>query len=273
MKSTTSTLLKLLVALLVGAVILIPLILIILNSLKSAEEAARFNLALPKVWHWANYKVAFVDGGMLVAFFNSMIITVLSVSIVVFAGSSAAYILSRRQQERGMKAVYLIVICGLIAPPSFIPTIKLMQAIHLNGQYMGVVLVFCAILFPFAIFTMTGFIKSIPRELDEAAIVDGSSGIIFYTRIMFPLLLPAIATVTIFVFMRVWNDFQWPLYLLNTSAKWPLPLSVFNFVSKYDTEWQYVFANLFITISPVLLLYFFLQRYIIEGMTAGSVKG
>jgi raffinose/stachyose/melibiose transport system permease protein len=257
---------------LISMLIIIPLLLIILSSLKPPAEAAQLSLQLPSRWIWSNYHTVFIEGKLLRSLSNSFLITLGSVIIIIVAGTMTAFILARRP-GRWFAFLYLLFIGGLIAPPSIIPTIKVMQFLHLSNQYVGLMLFYAATLFPFVILVITGFVKSVPREIDESAVIDGARGVLLFFRIILPLLLPSVTTATVFVFMLVWNDFQWPLFLLNDSAKWTIPLSVFNFVSKYGTQWQYVFADLLIAMVPVLILYLFAQRFIIEGMTAGAVKG
>lgn len=154
-----------------------------------------------------------------------------------------------------------------------IPTIKLMQALHISGEFIGLILFLTALYLPLTIVIMSGFVKGLPREIDEAATIDGAGSFYTFTRIIFPLLKPSIATVTVFVAIYAWNDFLNTLYIISDSNKWTLPFSVYNFVSQYGTEWQFVFADLLSVMVPILIIYLFLQRYIIEGMTAGSVKG
>ncbi|MDI4645119.1 carbohydrate ABC transporter permease [Cohnella hashimotonis] len=154
-----------------------------------------------------------------------------------------------------------------------IPSIKLLKSLHISGEFIGLILFLTALYLPLTIFIMSGFVRTLPRELDEAATIDGASGFYTFNRVIFPLLKPSIATVTIFVSIYAWNDFANTLYIISDSNKWTLPFSVYNFVSQYGTEWQFVFADLLSVMLPILIVYLFLQRYIIEGMMAGSVKG
>src|SRR5690606_32883890 len=143
---------------------------------------------------------------------------------------------------------------------------------NIAGEYAGLILFLTSLYLPLTIFIMSGFIKALPREIDEAATIDGASSFYLYTRIIFPLLKPSVATITVFVALYTWNDFLNTLYIISDSKKWTLPFSVYNFVSQYGTQWQYVFADLLSVMLPMLIVYLFLQRYIIDGMTAGSVK-
>ncbi|MGF7032320.1 raffinose/stachyose/melibiose transport system permease protein [Paenibacillus mucilaginosus] len=253
-------------------IIFVPLLLVVLGSLKSPAEAVKLDLSLPSEWLWSNYKTVFVEGKLLNGFKNSLLVTGSAVLLTVLAGSIAAYFLTRRE-GRWVKALYFMFFAGLIAPPSMIPSIRLLQTLHLSGEYLGLILFLTALYLPLAIFIMSGFVKAIPRELDEAATMDGAGSFYLYARVIFPLLKPSLATVTVFVSIYAWNDFLNTMYIISDSSKWTLPFSVYNFVSQYGTDWQYVFADLLAVMLPMLIVYLFLQRYIIEGMTAGSVKG
>ncbi|MEO2258619.1 carbohydrate ABC transporter permease [Paenibacillus amylolyticus] len=253
-------------------IILIPLLLVILGSLKSSAEVVKLDLRLPNEWMCSNYQTVFVEGKLLNGLKNSLLVTGSTVLLTVIAGSMTAYFLSRRQ-GRGVRALFFMFFAGLIAPPSMIPTIKLLQTLHISGEFIGLILFLTALYLPLAIFIMSGFVRSLPRELDEAATIDGAGSFLLFTRVIFPLLKPSIATITVFVSIYAWNDFLNTLYIISDSNKWTLPFSVYNFVSQYGTEWQYVFADLLAVMLPMLIVYLFLQRYIIEGMTAGSVKG
>ncbi|MCD9023752.1 carbohydrate ABC transporter permease [Cohnella silvisoli] len=263
---------KFLIMCLLSLLIIIPLLFIVLSSLKNVKEAALMSLALPSKWMWSNFSVVFEQGNMLRGLTNSGIVTVGSVLLTIGIGVLAAFILARRS-GRVTAIIYIIFVAGLIAPPSIIPTIKFLQILHMNNQFFGVILLYSALNAPFIILMMTGFVKSIPKEIDESAFVDGSQGFGLFIRIILPLLLPSITTATVFVFLGVWNDFQWPLYLLSNSEKWTIPLSVYMFKSKFGTDWNYVFADLIIAMLPILLVYSIGQRFIIEEMTAGAIKG
>ncbi len=263
---------KFVVMALLSLVIVIPLLFIVLNALKSPKEAALMTLGLPSVWLWDNFTTVFEQGNMLRGLTNSTIVTVGSVALAVVLGVLAAFILGRRT-GKATSSVYLLFVAGLIAPPAIIPTIKLLQGIHLSNQFGGIILLYAALHSPFLILMMTGFVKGIPKEIDESAYVDGVHGIGLFVRIALPLLLPSITTATVFVFLGVWNDFQWPLYVLGNSEKWTIPMSVYMFKSKYGTDWNLVFADLIIAMLPVLLVYMFAQKFIIEEMTAGAIKG
>ncbi len=260
------------VILVVGFFILVPFYFVVLGSLKSPAEAAELKLTLPSVWKWDNYSYIIQDVSIVRYFGNSLLISVTGTVFIVFAASMAAFVLGRRQQKFAL-AVYYIFVAGLIAPPQIIPTIKIMQGLGLYNTFGGLVLFYSAIVFPFCVFLITGFIKGVPRELDESSWMDGCSPVRLFVSIILPLLAPVAATAAIFAFMTIWNDFQWPFFLLTETSKWTLPLSVFKYVSQYGTKWHYVFAILMLVMLPVIIAFVFAQKYIIAGMTAGAIKG
>lgn len=257
---------------LLASVVIAPLLIMLLGSFKDTKEAAKLSLALPTVWHPENYKVVFEKGKIGRAFINSTIITLGSVVLTMIASSMASFYLARAQSKLS-SALYSVFMLGLIAPLSLIPTIKLMQLLSLNNTFAGVILIFASLNIAFSVLLQTGFVKTIPRQLDEAAIIDGCGPFRTFISVVLPLLLPVIATGAIVVFMNVWNSFVIPLYFLSDSSKWPMPLTVYNFYGQYQSSWNLVFADLVMTALPILIVYLIGQRYIIEGMTAGAVKG
>lgn len=260
------------VAILTSLIILIPLLIVVLGSFKDAPEAQAFNLALPSSWHFDNYLVVIDKGNMGQAFKNSMIITVIVTLIVVLAGSLNAFIVSRKQSAY-TKFVYYMFLLGMIAPIQIVTTYGLLQKMGLTGTFLGVICVEAALQMPWTIFTLSGFIKSVPRELDEAAYIDGASPVRMFFSIILPLLKPIMATVVVTTAMGAWNEFMVPLYFFNSASKWTMPLTVYNFFGQYSSNWNYVFADLILTAVPITILYLLCQKYVIAGATAGAVKG
>ena len=157
--------------------------------------------------------------------------------------------------------------------PQIVPTIKLLQVLGIHGTYLGIILFYSGVFLPFAVLLISGFVKSVPREIDESAMIDGCRPFHIFVRIVFPLLKPVFATSFVLTFMYVWNDFKYPLYLLRTSRMWTLQMSVFNFTSAYGNLWNYVFADLIMASLPVIIVYFLAQNFVISGLTAGAIKG
>lgn len=256
---------------LITLVFLIPLWMVFINAFKVKQEARFFGLSLPGVWTWENFEIVFEQGGVLRAFFNSLIVSAGSVLIVLSVSCLAAYAISRSKRKWARNAYYLF-LCGLVIPVAFIPTFLILDTLNLFNTYIGLILVSATYGLPMSIFLYAGFIKSIPRELDEAAIQDGCSPLQLVFRVIFPLMKPITVTLFIFNFIGCWNDIQVPLYFSNTE-KWNLLLTVYNFYGTYGSSWNLIFADIVLTVAPLLILYVFCQKYIISGMTAGAVKG
>lgn len=209
---------------------------------------------------------------MLSAFRNSLLITVGAVLITNLGASMAAFVMARRR-SLSTRIAYRFFLVGLIAPINYIPTIRVMQALHIMNTFQGVILLYAALMMPFTIFLYHGFVNSVPRELDEAAILDGCSGFQLYSRIQLPLMKPVITTAVLINTMNSWNDFILPLYMLNNSARYPMTLAVYNFYGTYVASWNLVCAAIVLTVLPILLIYAIGQKYIVAGMTSGAVKG
>lgn len=150
---------------------------------------------------------------------------------------------------------------------------KVMKVLGLINTRLGVILLFSAIWMPISLFIAYGYISTVPREIDEAAIIDGCSPEALFLLVIAPLLKPIAATVFVLDFMSAWNDFVMPLYFVNATSKWPMTLGVYNFFGRYQTQWNLVSADILLTSLPVLLVFVFGQKYIVGGITAGAVKG
>lgn len=258
--------------LVVSLIVFIPFAMMVLGSFKSQTEAVHFNLSLPSQWRFENYVEVMEKGKVIRSFFNSTFITVTAVVTCIILASVASYVLARRKGS-GVRLVSNIFMLGMIAPLSMIPTIRLFQMLNITGTYFSVIMLYIAVNIPWSILIYTQFIRGIPMELDESALIDGCGpGRTFFVVIM-PLLKPVTVTAIVITAMSIWNDFMIPLYFFGDSKKWTMPLTVFNFFGRYSREWNLVFANLIITALPVVILYIACQKYIVSGLTAGAVKG
>ncbi len=253
-------------------VIIYPLLMIILTSFKTKGEASYLSIALPREWIFENYAIVWEQGKVLISFVNSCIITFASVIAVLTLTSMLSYVIVRRDTKI-CRFAFRFMTFGIIAPFAALPTIVLLKYLGLYGGRLGLVMVYSALYIPFSTMLFTSFIKSIPRELDEAGIVDGAKGGKLFVMVILPLLKPVLATTSILNFMWIWNELQIPMYLLNSSSKWTLPLSVYNFYGQFSRSWNLVCADMVLISIPVILIYAFAQKYIIAGMTAGAVKG
>lgn len=253
-------------------IIIYPLLLMIFGSFMTSAEVLRFTVKFPETWQFSNYVRVFNEAGLGRAFLNSVLITGISCIVNIFASSAAAFILVRRDTKVS-RFLYMFFFMGLIAPMSVITTIRVVQWLGFYGSIPSVIFIYSALNTAFSVFLYSGFIKSIPRALDEVAFLEGAGMLSVFFRIVTPLILPVNVTVLIMVFMGVWNDITVPLYFLTDSSNWTMPLSVYNFYGKFSRDWNLIFANLVLTSLPVLVLYIFGQKYIVSGLTAGAVKG
>ena len=158
-------------------------------------------------------------------------------------------------------------------PTNFVTLMKVMQITHLINTQFGVILLYAASSIPFNVFLIYAFVETLPRELDEAAIIDGCSPTRLFFSVIYPLLTPVLVTAGVLNLLGIWNEFLLPLYYLNRSAYWPMTLAVYNFFGQFESDWSLVSADIVLTILPVILVYLLAQRFILSGMTAGSVKG
>lgn len=258
--------------LLASLLIIIPILIMLLGSVKTPAEAQAFSISLPTEWKFDNYLFVIKSGGIAVAMKNSFIITASTILVCVIFAALCAFFLAR-MKSRYSSAVYQVFLLGMIAPMQIITTYGLLKVLHIMGTYLAVILIITAVQLPWTVFIFSSFIKGVPREMDEAAFIDGCGPLRMFFSIILPLLKPVLATTVVTVAMSAWNEFMIPLYFFNTSSKWTMPLTVYNFFGQYFANWNYVFADLVLTALPVTLLYLYCQKYIIAGMTAGAVKG
>jgi len=259
---------------LIALVIIIPFWDMIINSFKTAEEAAIPSVNLPTKWQIVeNYSTVIEKGKLVSSFKNSVIITGFSSLLIIVISTMAAFVFGRRK-ERSIKIVFFLFLMGIITPPSFIVMTLMLKYLSLLGTYQGMILVFTATFCPLPIFIITGFMSTLPREIEEAAIIDGATPMGVFSRITLPLLRPAIATSFIYVVLKIWNDFLFPIYILaGDTKKYTMILSLFFFRGQFYTAWNLVFADLILVSIPVIIAFIFAQRHIVKGLTAGAVKG
>lgn len=252
--------------------IILPFVLILINSFKTSAEADLMNLNLPASFKWENYITVAKSSNMLRAFFNSLLIASIPVAISTISTAMAAFAFSRRR-SRFNNVLYSYILLGLILPLNMVPVIRVLKLFKIMGSYQGIILLYSALLIPLAAFLYYGFIASVPKSLDEAALIDGCGSVGLFFKIVLPLLKPVTITVVVVNFMNAWNDFILPLYILNDSKKWGMILTVYGYYGTYISQWNLVCTVIVLTLAPVLAVYVIGQKYIISGMTAGAVKG
>lgn len=259
------------IAWIVSLIVLLPLVVIFISSFKTSAESYTLNLELPKKIILENYSVVIERGKLLGSFLNSFVYASTSTILIVFFATLAAFVLARNKSKMN-RFIYYFLVLGIAMPVNYISLMKVMQFTHLINTRIGIILIYAAFALPISIFIAYGFIDTIPRELDEAAIIDGCTPESLYFKVIFPLLKPIIATLFVLNFMSTWNDFTMSIYFLNESSKWPMTLAVYNFFGQFSTQWNLVCADIVLTCIPVLIVFILGQKYIVTGMTSGSVK-
>ena len=265
----------LIVIVLLACLYIYPVFLMVCNSLKPFKEILTNVLALPSHLEWANYSYVIEKMEYFRLFFNNVVITLLGILGIVAFSSMAAYILDRRQ-TRVTKALHTFIITPMLIPfqTIMITLLKFMNIIHLNGTTWGLGIQYWGFGIPMATFIYFNFMKSIPSEIDESAMIDGATTFQTYVRIIFPLLKTVTATVVVLDVMWIWNDFLLPLLMVNSSpSSKTLVLAAYNFVGSLNTKWHYALAAMVLAILPSVIIFVFLQRYIVDGVVAGAIKG
>lgn len=260
------------IAWVVTAVMLVPLVLIVLNAFKTDAESAAMTLSLPTQWVFTNFAKVIEKGKLVSGFLNSMLYSCGATLLTVTLAAMAAYVFSRRQ-SRSNRALYFYLVLGIVIPINFVALMKVMQLLHLNNNRLGIILLYSAIQMPFMTFLIYGFISKLPVELDEAAIIDGCSPMRLFFSVIFPLLKPVLISSAVLCFLNTWNEFVLPLYFLNSTSKWPMTLAVYNFFGQFSRYWNLICADILLTSLPVVVIYLACQKYIIGGQTSGAVKG
>jgi raffinose/stachyose/melibiose transport system permease protein len=264
------------VALALGAALfLVPFAFILVTAGKDQVEASSLDFTWPTEWRlWENLGEVLTarDGIVVTSMKNSLILTVVSVALIVFVCSMVAFVQQRRK-DRVSSLVSILMLAGLIIPPAVVPTIFVLQGLSLFKTLTGLILIELAFAMPFAVIVLRAFVGSIPREIDEAAIVDGASPLTLFFRVIFPLIRPAVITVIVVTAVAIYNDFVNPLYFLPGDENATVQLTLFNFQSQFLTQWNLLFMDVLLITIPPLIMFIFFSRKIVSGLAAGAVKG
>lgn len=254
---------------------LMPFAVMLLNSVKTSPEFVANPFSLPKVLQWGNYAEALKRMNFLRSLRNSLIITVFATVLTALVSSMTAFLISRRDWKIN-KIVYFAFIASMTAPfqTYMIPMVQLYGGkLGLSNNLITVIYVAIALNIPFSVFLYTGFMKTIPKELDEAALIDGCGMVRTFFLIIFPLLKSILITGAVFVVLGVWNDYLMSSLFLSKEEVKTLPLAIYTFLNVHSADYAPMMAGLIMSLLPVLIFYLIGQKYIIEGIVAGSVKG
>lgn len=253
--------------------ILIPLYFAVVTALKTTDQLGGTGFGLPTEIRWENFADAWRLTNFPTTALNSAIITVGAVLLTLLTNSMVAYAIARNMHRRFFKGLYFYFVSALFVPFPIImlPVAKQTALLGLDNR-AGLILLYVVYGLAFNIFIFTAYIRSIPNELEEAAVIDGASTWAIFWRIIFPLLAPMNATVGILTCLWAWNDFLLPLVILSDPGSATLPLVQYVFQSQFQTNYPAAFASYLMAMAPLLVVYVFAQRWVISGVTRGAVK-
>ncbi len=259
----------------VGTILtLFPIYMGLLNSVKTQSEMLTSILSFPTDFQFVNYSSAFIKINFMKSLWNTIQIAVVGLVGIIVFGSLAGYKLSRTKGKLSAFIFGLFIFSTLIPFHSIMITlVKVTRELHIQGSIYGLGLIYIGLGVSLAIFLYHGFVKSIPRDLDEAAVIDGCGEFKLFFTVIFPLLLPVTATIAILNLLWMWNDFLLPLLILTDSDHYTLLLSTNMLFGEYSNDWSNILASLVLAMLPIITFYLFLQKYILGGIADGAVKG
>ena len=254
-------------------VALIPLLLMVVNSFRTTSSLYSDPLGAPWPLKFDSYRKAWTEGHFGEYFANSLMVTVGAVALSTTVSTMAAYALARAR-SRIFTMLESVFISGLMLPIhlAILPIFYLLDGFGLVDSRFGLMLVYAAAGVPFSIFVLTTFFRQLPPELEEAARIDGANSWQMFVRIMVPMVRPAVATVVVFRFVPIWNDFLFPLVLLRSRENYTVPVGLTTFFGEYATDWSSLFAGLVIATVPLIILFLVATKQIVAGLTAGMSK-
>ncbi|BCJ97116.1 carbohydrate ABC transporter permease [Anaerocolumna chitinilytica] len=274
-KQKLSRRLFLLLVAVLAVVYIYPVFLMFMNSVKPFGEIVSDAIAFPKKLAIENYSYVIDKIAYSHLFWNNVFITVVGILGIVFFSSSTAYILDRRRNKY-TRIVHFLIITPMLIPfqTIMITLLKTMTVIHLSGSKLGLGIQYWGFGIPMATFIFYNFMKTIPGELDESAMIDGASTTRTFASVIFPLLKSVTVTVIVLDVMWIWNDFLLPLLMVNSDNKTKtLVLAAYTFIGQMNTKWHYAMTAMVLAVVPSILIFILLQKYIVEGVVAGAVKG
>jgi len=259
----------------IGTVLtLFPIYMGLLNSVKTQSEMLTSILSFPTDFQFANYSSAFIKINFMKSLWNTIQIAAVGLVGIIVFGSLAGYKLSRTKGKLSALLFGLFIFSTLIPFHSLMITlVKVTQELHIQGSIYGLGLIYIGLGVSLAIFLYHGFVKSIPNDLDEAAVIDGCGEFKLFYSVIVPLLHPVTATIAILNLLWIWNDFLLPLLILTDSDQYTLLLSTNMLFGEYSNDWSNILASLVLAMLPIITFYLFLQKYILNGIADGAVKG
>ena len=254
-------------------IVIFPIANMVLLSFKSLDGIVSHPLGWPNHWYFSNFIEAWQEGNLGRYLINTAVVTLLSVTGIILFSSMAAYAIARFE-FRGNQGIFLLFLAGLALPIQMIavPLFILMHQLNLLNQLSSVVLIYVASGLSFSVFLLVNFIRNIPKDLEEAAFLDGASPIQVYWHIILPLIRPSLSIVTVLNFIAAWNNFFFPLILLTSPSKMTIAVGVMSFVGQYSTQWNLLLAALVIVTLPAMVVFGLMSRQFVRNMMAGAIK-
>lgn len=254
---------------------LFPLYWLFTFALKDNNEIFGGNVAgLPHNWRWINFKIAFVEANVFRYFINSVFVTAVTILGVLVISATAAYALER--MIWGARETFLkVILLGLMVPihAALLPLFLVLSRMHILNSYWALIIPYIAFGLPMAVYLFTSFFASIPREMEEAAAIDGAGIYKIFFVIIFPLIKPALATVSIFTFISTWNELMFAVTFVNKAKYKTLTVGIMSMVGAYTTKWGEIGAGLMIATIPTIIIYLLLSKQVQDSLVAGAVKG
>lgn len=252
----------------------IPFAVLPLVSFKSKSEFLKYPLALPQEIQFDNYIKVFERSKIVLSFFNSFTITAGTLVIEIIVGALAAYALTKMYFKHSSKfSVAFLIPMVFPIQTITIPIYIIFRNINLLNTRTGLIIIYAATGLPLVIFMLTSFMKTIPVQISESALVDGANYLTIFFKLILPLLKPVISTIIVISGLSIWNDFFLPLIMITDKAKKTLPLKIYDFMGQYTSDWTLICTCIVYVTLPVIIMYCILQKNIISGVVAGSVKG
>lgn len=251
-----------------------PMFLMIMTAFKSTREIFFDPFGLPNSWNFQPFIDVWQKANFNIYFFNSIFVATAAIILLLFCASLAAYGIARFEFKMS-NLIFMVFLAGIMIPIrlGILPLFILMRNLNLLDTRLSLILTYAASGMPMSVFILTGFFKTIPSDLGDAARVDGCNEFQIFYKIMLPLVRPALATVTIVNFVPWWNDFFFPLLFIKSDSLKTIPLGMTIFFGQYMTDWGLLFAGMVIASIPLLILYILMSKQFISGLTSGAVKG
>ncbi|WP_308798204.1 carbohydrate ABC transporter permease [Agromyces silvae] len=256
------------------ALVGLPLYVLVITAMKPVDEARRVTIDPPTQFaFFDNLATVLEDGTALRGFINSCIVAVPTILITLLLAACAAWVFGR-SRSRKLNILYYVVITGIMLPPAIIPTVRVLQTLGLDGNHVGLIFFYCGTQLGAAVFLITGFVKGVPYELEEAARLDGAGPLRVFWSVILPSLRPAVLVSGVYLTLTVWNDFFYAYFVLSTPAQRTMPLGLYGYASAnlFQYNWGLVFSYVLLTSVPIVIVFLLAQKRIVSGLLGGAGK-